>query len=253
MKRVLVVTGGGRGIGAGVCKIGGERGMAVCVNYVGNKKSADKVADLVRATGAEAMTFRADVSELDQVEAMFKAVDRELGPVTDLVNNAGVMGSVGRVEELDPTKTKYLFDVNILGSFYCAKEAILRMSTRHGGPGGAIVNVSSAAAIHGGAGNRVDYAVSKGAIETFTHALAREVAEDGVRVNCIRPGYTRTEKNVDFIKTRPEVEQKLLSGIAMGRSCDVIEVANAIHVFLSDATSYATGSVMDVTGGWTCP
>ena len=253
MNRVLVVTGGSRGIGAGVCRLGAERGMAVCINYVGNHDRAEEVAKEVRDCGSKAITFCADVADPEQVDTMFDAIDHQLGPVTDLVNNAGVMGSVGRVEELDVEKTKHLFDVNILGPFYCAKAAIKRMSTKRAGHGGAIVNVSSAAAVHGGPGNYVDYAVTKGAIETFTHALAREVAADGIRVNCVRPGYTNTEMNVDFFKIRPEVEQKLLSGIAMGRSCDVSEMASAIHVFLSDQTTYATGAVMDVTGGWTCP
>lgn len=253
MKRVLLVTGGSRGIGAGVCKIGAQRGMAVCVNYVANKERAEKVAEEVRDYGVEAITHKADVGNPDHVEVMFARIDQELGPITDLVNNAGVMGSVGRVDEIDVEKTKYLFDVNILGPLYCSKAAIKRMSTRYGGPGGAIVNVSSSSAIHGGIGNYIDYAVTKGALETFTHALAREVAAENIRVNCVRPGYTRTEMNVDFFAKRPEMEEKLLSGIAMGRSCDVSEMASAIFVFLSDQTSYATGAVMDVTGGWTCP
>ena len=227
--------------------------MNVCVNYVGNRDRAEGVVRDARKLGAKAFAFQADVGDPSEVTKLFEAVDAELGPVTDLVNNAGVMGSVGRVEEIDPEKTQYLFDVNILGPIYCSKEAIKRMSTQHGGQGGAIVNVSSSAAIHGGVGSYIDYAVTKGALETFTHALAREVAAEGIRVNCVRPGYTRTEMNVEFFKKRPEAEKQRLKEIAMGRSCSVSEMASAIHVFLSDQTSYATGAIMDVTGGATCP
>lgn len=250
---VLIVTGGSRGIGAAICRKAGAHGMGVCVNYARNRARADEVVADVQAAGADAFAHPADVGDPDAVAAMFAEVDRRLGPVTALVNNAGIMGSTGRVENLDIAKTRRIFDVNVLGPLYCAKEAIRRMSRRNGGPGGAIVNISSAAAKHGAPGVYLDYAVTKGAIETFTMALAKELAGEGIRVNCVRPGFTRTEMNEDYMKEHPTWAEEFLNRIPMGRSCDVDEMARPVLWFLSDEASYVTGAVMDVTGGYTCP
>ncbi|MCU9847860.1 SDR family oxidoreductase [Defluviimonas sp. WL0024] len=250
---VLVVTGGSRGIGAAVCRGGARRGMAVCVNYVANGECAEAVVDEVRRDGGAAFAQRANVGDPGEVAAMFAAVDERLGPVTALVNNAGIMGSTGRVEDLDVAKTRRIFDVNVLGPFYCAKEAVRRMSTRNGGPGGAIVNISSAAAKHGAPGGYLDYAVTKGAIETFTMGLAKELAGEGIRVNCVRPGFTRTEMNEEYMKDHPGWADEFLTRVPMGRSCSVEEMAEPVLWFLSDHASYVTGAVMDVTGGYTCP
>lgn len=252
MKRVLIVTGGGRGIGAAVARQGAAQGMSVCINYVSDDDVARRLAEELKKQ-THVLVHKSDVGDPQSVEALFAAVDVELGPVTDLVNNAGIVGSSGPLTDIDIEKTRRLFNVNLLGPMLCARQAVMRMSTARGGGGGNIVNVSSAAAIHGGPGRYIDYAVSKGGLETFTHSLAKEVARDGIRVNCVRPGFTRTEMNERYMIDDPGWSAEFLKRIPMGRSCSVDEMAAAIHVFLSNNTSYATGAVLDVTGGFTSP
>lgn len=201
---VLVVTGGSRGIGAAICRLAAQRGMTVCVNYASSADEAQGVVAEIEGVDGRAIAIQADVSVSQAVAAMFDRVDAELGPVTGLVNNAGTMGSRGRVEELDFDKTRNLFDVNILGPFICGQAAIKRMAKRHGGQGGAIVNISSAAAKHGGPGSYVDYAASKAALDAFSVGLAREQASEGIRVNCVRPGFTLTEMNERWMEDHPD-------------------------------------------------
>jgi len=184
---------------------------------------------------------------LDQVLALFEQVDRELGPLTALVNNAGVVDAKARLEEMSVTRLKRMFDINVIGAMVCAREAVKRMSTRHGGSGGAIVNVSSVAATLGAAGQYVDYAAAKGAVEVFTLGLAREVAAEGVRVNAVRPGIIDTE--IHASGGQPGRAQRLAAQIPMQRPGTAQEVANAIVWLLSDEASYATGSILDITGG----
>ena len=190
---VLLVTGGSRGIGAEICRLGARRGNAICVNYASSEGEAESVVKEIISEGGRAISVRADVSVPEDVDRMFDKVDAELGPITSLVNNAGVMGSGGGVDELDAERTRRMFEVNTLGPFLCSKAAIKRMAKRRGGKGGAIVNISSSAAKHGGAGSYVDYAASKAAVDAFTNGLAREQAVEGIRVNCIRPGAILTE------------------------------------------------------------
>ena len=250
---VVIVTGGSRGIGAGICTLAANRGWSVAVNYTSDEASANTVVEKIRTDGGVAIAVQADVASEDQVEAMFSRVDEELGPVTGLVNNAGIMGGGGPLDELDVAATSRMFDVNITGSFLCAAAALRRMSTKHGGKGGTIVNISSAAAKHGGPGSYIDYAASKAAIDAFTYGLAREQAPYGVRVNCVRPGATSTEMNVDWIKTHPEYLDRIKAQVPLARMAEVNEIAEAVCYMLSDASSYSTGSILDVSGGWVCP
>jgi NAD(P)-dependent dehydrogenase (short-subunit alcohol dehydrogenase family) len=250
---VLVVTGGSRGIGAAICRLGAERGWAVCVNYASSADEAGGVVAEIEGTGGRAIAVQADVSVPRDVEAMFERVDAELGPVTGLVNNAGIMGSGGRVEDLDADATRTMFEVNTLGPFLCSQAAIKRMARKNGGQGGAIVNISSAAAKHGGPGSYVDYAASKAAMDAFTVGLAREQATEGIRVNCVRPGATMTEMNVRWMEDHPDWLGSVLARIPLNRAAEVDEIAKAALWLLSDEASYATGAILDVSGGWVSP
>ncbi len=189
--RVLLVTGGGRGIGAATARLAASQGWAVAVNYTANSLAADEVVRGIRELGGTAITVQADVSDEAQVLAMFQKVDAKLGRLTGLVNNAGVVDVSARVDEMSLARIKRMFDINVIGSMLCAREAVRRMSTKHGGEGGAIVNVSSAASRLGSPGQYVDYAAAKGAIDAFTIGLAKEVAAEGIRVNAVRPGLSR--------------------------------------------------------------
>lgn len=250
---VLVVTGGSRGIGAGICTLAAKRGWSVAVNYASGSDAAKEVVAKIEAEGGKAIAVQADVAQEKQVDDMFAIVDRDLGPVTGLVNNAGIMGGGGPVDELNVGATNRMFGVNITGSFLCAAAALRRMSKRHGGDGGVIVNISSAAAKHGGPGSYIDYAASKAAIDAFTYGLAREQAPHGVRVNCVRPGATSTEMNIDWIKTHPAYLDGIKAAVPLARMADVNEIAEAVCYMLSDASSYSTGAILDVSGGWVCP
>ena len=247
MNPVLLVTGGSRGIGAATALLAAERGYAVAVNYAHNSLAADEVVRLIRAKGGHSMSVQADVGVEAQVVAMFKRIDAKLGPLSALVNNAGVVDVACRVDEVTSDRLRRLFDINVLGSFLCAREAILRMSTRHGGAGGSIVNVSSVAARLGGAGQYVDYAATKGAMDTFTLGLAQEVATEGIRVNAVRPGIIDTD--IHASGGQPDRARQMAVKVPMQRAGTALEVAQSIVWLLSDQAGYTTGALMDVAGG----
>ena len=247
MDPVLVVTGGSRGIGAQVALLGARQGYKVCVNYARNKKAAQEVVDSIREGGGEAIMAHADVAEETDVKAMFRLVDQELGPVTALVNNAGIIDQSGKVADMTAERINRIMAVNVTGSFICAREAARRMSTLHGGPGGAIVNVSSAAARLGSPNEFVDYAASKGAVDTFTIGLAKELAAEGIRVNAVRPGLIDTE--IHAAAGDAERVERFRTAVPMQRVGTAAEVAEADLWLLSDSASYVTGSFTDVAGG----
>ncbi|MEM7172034.1 MAG: SDR family oxidoreductase [Pseudomonadota bacterium] len=250
---VLLVTGASRGIGAEICRLAATQGWAVALNYTQSAEKAEAVAEAIRAGGGTAMAVQADVGDAVAVEEMFRQVDEELGPVTALVNNAGIMGGQGPVDELDVAATTRLFQVNVLGPFLCASSAIRRMAKKHGGQGGAIINISSAAAKHGGPGSYVDYAASKGAVDVFTVGLAREQAAEGIRVNCVRPGATMTEMSVEWAEEHPEWLDWVMAQVPMKRPGEMHETAKAVLWLLSNEASYVTGAILDVNGGWVSP
>jgi NAD(P)-dependent dehydrogenase (short-subunit alcohol dehydrogenase family) len=245
-EKVLLVTGGSRGIGAATCLLAAKSGWAVAVNYAANSLAADEVVRAIRAGGGRAMAVQADVADEAQVLRMFEQIDAKFGRLTGLVNNAGVVDQRARLDEMDMARWRRMFDINVIGSLLCAREAVRRMSTKHGGAGGAIVNVSSAAARLGSPGEYVDYAASKGAIDTFTVGLAREVANEGIRVNAVRPGLIDTE--IHASGGRPERLRELAPQIPMQRGGTADEVAQLIVWLLSDAASYTTMSLVDVSG-----
>lgn len=245
--RVLLVTGGGRGIGAATARLAARQGWAVAVNYTANSLAADEVVRAIRAEGGTAMSVQADVAQEDQVMAMLARIDAKLGRLQGLVNNAGVVDVTARVDEMSVARWRRMFDINVIGSMLCAREAVRRMSTRHGGEGGSIVNVSSAASRLGSAGQYVDYAAAKGAIDAFTIGLAREVAGEGIRVNAVRPGLIET--GIHASGGLPDRVRDLSHQVPMGRGGQADEVAQAIVWLLSDAASYTTMSLMDVSGG----
>jgi NAD(P)-dependent dehydrogenase (short-subunit alcohol dehydrogenase family) len=245
--RTLLVTGGSRGIGA-ACAIAGARlGFAVGVNYVRDRTAADAVVERIRAAGGQAMALPGDVAREADVLAMFATLDARMPPLGALVNNAGVVDTAQRVDEMSAARLERMFAINVVGSFLCAREAVRRMSTRRGGAGGVIVNLSSAAARLGSPAQYVDYAASKGAIDTFTLGLAREVAAEGIRVNAVRPGIIDTE--IHASGGQPDRVRQLAPSVPMQRAGSADEVAEAVAWLLSDASSYTTGAVIDVTGG----
>nr|WP_198984104.1 SDR family oxidoreductase [Herbaspirillum sp. ASV7] len=245
--KVIIVTGGSRGIGAATARLAGQRGYAVAVNYVSNRDAAEAVAAEIRAAGSRAITVAGDVAREEDVVKLFATVDRELGSVTALVNNAGVLDHQSRLDAMSAERINRVLIANITGSLLCAREAVKRMSTRHGGQGGAIVNLSSMAAKLGGPGEYVDYAASKGAIDAFTIGLAKEVANEGIRVNAVRPGLIYT----DIHASGGEAGRvdRLKDAVPMKRGGTAEEVANAILWLLSDEASYATGTFIDISGG----
>ena len=250
---VLIVTGSSRGIGAEIGRQAAAAGWKVCLNYSNSEDEADRVVAEIREAGGIAIALQADIADEAQVISMFERVDLELGPVTGLVNNAGINGSGTRIDEIDIDTARRVFDVNVLGAFICSKQAIQRMAKRHGGNGGVIVNVSSAASKHGGPFTYVDYAASKAAIDTFTIGLAKETAAEGIRVNCLRPGVTMTEISQQYAKEHPEWLDWVLPQVPLGRPAEVSEIANGAMYLLSDQSSYATGAILDVCGGWVSP
>ena len=247
MTGVMIVTGGGRGIGAATARLAASRGYDVCVNYLGNAAAAEAVVRDIEGAGGRAIAVQANVAEEAEVERLFETVDRELGPVMALVNNAGIAGTVGRLDEVSGTVLRQVLEVNVLGTLLCARAAIRRMSTRHGGKGGAIVNISSGAATIGSPGTYVWYAASKGAIDSLTVGLANEVARKGIRVNGVAPGYTNTEIHTALgLGDRME---EVGPTIALGRAGEPGEIAQAILWLLSPAASYTTGATLRVAGG----
>ena len=247
MNKVLLVTGGGRGIGAQTARLAAAQGYAVAVNYRGNRQAAEGVVRDITGAGGKAIALAADIASEDEVVRLFQAVDQGLGRVTALVNNAGIVDRGTRVAEMSAARIARMFAINVTGSFLCAREALKRMSTRLGGRGGVIVNVSSIAARLGGAGEYVDYAASKGAIDTFTVGLAKEVGPEGVRVNAVRPGIIRTE--IHLASGDPDRVERIGRTAPLQRPGDPEEVARAIVWLLSDEASYMTGALVDVTGG----
>ncbi len=247
MQQVLLVTGGSRGIGAATALLAARHGHAVAVNYTAHAAAADDVVARIRAEGGTAMAVQADVAQEDQVLAMFARIDAELGRLTGLVNNAGVVDVTARIDEMDMARWKRMFDINVMGTLVCSREAIRRMSTRHGGSGGAIVNLSSAAARLGAPGQYVDYAAAKGAIDAFTIGLAKEVGGEGIRVNAVRPGLIETE--IHASGGLPDRVRQLAQQVPMQRGGTAEEVAQAIVWLLSPQASYTTMTLMDVSGG----
>ena len=246
MDKVLLVTGGGRGIGAATARLAAQAGWAVAVNYTANSLAADEVVRAIRADGGRAMALQADVADEAQVLRMFEQIDARWGPLTGLVNNAGVVAGAAPLAAHEATRWRRLFEVNVIGSLLCAREAVRRMSTAHGGAGGSIVNLSSAAARLGAPHEYVDYAAAKGAIDSFTVGLAKEVAAQGIRVNAVLPGLIDTE--IHASGGRPNRVEELKAGVPLGRGGTADEVAEVIVWLLSEAASYTTMSLIDVSG-----
>ncbi|WP_151634520.1 SDR family oxidoreductase [Noviherbaspirillum aerium] len=246
-RKVILITGGSRGIGAATAQLAATQGYAVCISYLNNRAAADEVVQAILNSGGEAIAVQADVSSQEDVIRLFGAVDQSLGDITALVNNAGILEHQMRVEDMDAGRLARIFATNVTGSFLCAREAVRRMSTARGGSGGAIVNVSSIAARLGAPNEYVDYAASKAAIDAMTIGLAKEVAADGIRVNAVRPGVIYTE--IHASGGEPGRVDRVKETVPMKRGGDALEVANAILWLLSDQSSYTTGSFIDVAGG----
>jgi len=245
--KIMIVTGASRGIGAAVARLAARRGYAVCVNYQRRRDAADAVVRDIEGEGGRAIAVAADVADEAQVVALFETVDRELGRVDALVNNAGILERQTTVEQLDAARIGRILATNVVGTFVCCREAVRRMAPRHGGRGGAIVNVSSMAARLGSPNEYVDYAASKGAVDTLTIGLSKEVGGDGIRVNGVRPGLIRTEMHASG--GEPGRVDRLMGGVPLGRGGEPEEVAAAVLWLCSDEAAYTTGTFIDVSGG----
>lgn len=247
MNQIILITGASRGIGAATARLAGERGYSVCVNYRQHRTAADLVVQAVQDAGGKAVAVGADVAVEADVIKLFETCDRQLGRLTALVNNAAILETQMRVDQMDAARLSRVLTTNVTGSFMCAREAVRRMSTKHGGAGGAIVNVSSGASRIGSPGEYVDYAASKGAIDSLTLGLSKEVAEEGIRVNAVRPGVIYTEMHASG--GEPNRVDRVKQFVPMKRGGAAEEVAHAILWLLSDDASYTTGAFIDVTGG----
>lgn len=247
MQPIVLVTGASRGIGAATARLAARRGYAVCINYRDRREPAERLASEINDAGGRAICVAADVSREAEVQRLFETIDAQLGRLTALVNNAGILETQMRLEDVDAARLHRIFATNVIGSFLCAREAIRRMSRKHGGAGGAIVNVSSMAARLGSPNEYVDYAASKGAIDTMTIGLSREVAAEGIRVNAVRPGLIDTEMHASG--GEPGRIERLKGSTPMQRGGTAEEVAHAILWLLSDEASYTTGTFIDVAGG----
>ncbi|MBA1290951.1 SDR family oxidoreductase [Pseudomonas japonica] len=244
---LIVITGGSRGVGAATARLAAARGYDVAISYIHDQASAEAVAADVRAFGRKALAMRADSADPEQVGALFAAIDRDFGRIDVLVNNAAILARQSPMEDLDFERMQRIFAVNAIGPILCSQQAVRRMATRYQGRGGAIVNISSGAARLGSPNEYVDYAASKGALETFTIGLAKEVARDGIRVNCIRPGHIYTDMHASG--GEPGRVDRMKASIPMGRGGQPEEVARAILWLASEEASYTTGTFLDVTGG----
>ena len=247
MSKVLLITGASRGIGAETARLAAERGYALCLNYLNSHKAVEKLAASLVGDGHHVLTCQANVGVESEVMAMYQAIDREFGRIDALVNNAGVLEQQSDLVDMSRERWQRILDVNVIGSFLCAREAVRRMSTLHGGRGGAIVNLSSRAADLGAAHEYIDYAASKGAIDAMTIGLAREVGDQGIRVNAVKPGLIYTDIHADSGEAGRV--DRLKTGVPMQRGGLPIEVAESILWLLSDASSYTSGSFIDVSGG----
>lgn len=243
----LVITGSSRGIGAATARLAAERGYAVCINYVRERQVAEALVQEIVSSGGAATACQADVSKTEEVLRLFEHCQRELGPLAGLVNNAGMLGTQTRAEHIGLERLERVFAVNVFASFLCAEQARRRMSTRLGGKGGAIVNVSSRASTLGSPNEYVDYAAAKGAVDTFTIGLAKELAEEGIRVNAVRPGLISTEMHASG--GEPGRVERLKHTVPMQRGGTALEVAHAVLWLLSDEASFVTGTFVDVAGG----
>ena len=243
----VLITGASRGIGAATARLCARQGWAVAVNYTRDAAAAQQIVDAIGATGGRAIAMHADVADAAQVLALFRRVDTELPPLRGLVNNAGVVDLPSRVDAMSAQRLQRMFAINVFGSFYCAREAVQRLSTARGGGGGTIVNLSSAAARLGAPGQYVDYAAAKGAIDTFTIGLAKEVAHEGIRVNAVRPGIIETD--IHASGGQPDRARQIAPQVPMQRAGSADEVAQAIAWLLGPDSSYTTGAILDVTGG----
>jgi NAD(P)-dependent dehydrogenase (short-subunit alcohol dehydrogenase family) len=247
MKKTILITGGGRGIGAACARLAAAQGYRVCINYRSDGTAAASIVRAVEEAGGEAVALRADVAQEAEVESLFAQVDARFGRLDALVNNAGVLAQQMRVAQMDGARIARIMMTDVVGSFLCAREAVRRMSTKNGGSGGAIVNISSRAAVLGSPGEYVDYAASKAALDALTNGLSKEVAGEGIRVNGVRPGLIHTTMHADG--GEPGRVARLQSSVPMGRGGEPDEVARAVLWLLSDAASYTTGSFIEVSGG----
>jgi NAD(P)-dependent dehydrogenase (short-subunit alcohol dehydrogenase family) len=245
--KVVVITGGSRGIGAATARLAAAQGYAVCISYLQNRQAAQAVVGAIEGSGGRAIAVAADMASEADVVRLFETVDRSLGRLTALVNNAGILERQARVEDMDAARLTRIFAANVTGSFLCAREAVRRMSTKRGGAGGAIVNVSSISSRLGSANEYVDYAASKGAIDSMTIGLSKEVAAEGIRVNAVRPGVIYTD--IHASGGEPGRVDRVKESVPMKRGGHALEVANAIMWLLSDQASYTTGAFIDVAGG----